>query len=149
MTLAPASSLGDSVAIWVKLPEAGNGSDSAAENRVCPLGCMAELASHVQPRLLRRQSPRRVPEGLSLALGAAGFAPEAARGLRGVLTPRHQHPRWSEHVAGLTAPWGCLPGRPRWPEHRGSSQHPGGASRGPLRVPHCWRRGLSSGQTQW
>ena len=96
MTLAPASPLEDSVATWVKLPEVGNGSDLAAENRVCLVGCMAELASRVQPQLLRRQSPRWVPQGLSLAPGAPGFAPEAAWGLRGVAPQGTGAPGWPE-----------------------------------------------------
>lgn len=116
MTLALASSLGDSVATWVKLREARNSSDLAAENRVCLLGCMAELASHVQPQLLRRQSPRWVPEGLSLAPGTPGFAPEAAWGLRGV-APQGTSARGGLSTGVVHSTLGVPLGVPRAPLH--------------------------------
>lgn len=66
MQVAPAS--------WwchlVKILEVGSGSHAAAQGAV-PL---AELASHVQPQPLRKQSLPQVTEGLSQAARAPLFA---------------------------------------------------------------------------
>lgn len=120
MTLAPASPLEDSVATWVKLPEVGNGSDPAVEDRACLLGCTAELASRVQPQLLRRQAPRWAPQGCCWPQGHLGL-PLKLPGAYMVWRPRAPVPRGGLNTGVVHSTLGVPPG----------------VSRAPLRVPLC------------